>query len=110
MGCVLRSSMTQKAASRAAPASTLTSTIGEVQPSEEAAISPYVRPVSARLIVAAPAASSGGGGPGARDSGTCRAAMTTTAAASGRLMKKTSRQDTALISQPPRNGPIAVAT
>ncbi len=33
-----------------------------------------------------------------------------TAAAIGRLMKKTSRQDTALISQPPRNGPIAVAT
>ena len=36
--------------------------------------------------------------------------MATTAAATGRLMKKTSRQDTALISQPPRNGPIAVAT
>ena len=36
--------------------------------------------------------------------------MATTAAAAGRLMKKTSRQDTALISQPPRNGPMAVAT
>ena len=36
--------------------------------------------------------------------------MITTAAATGRLMKKTSRQDTAPISQPPRNGPMAVAT
>ena len=36
-------------------------------------------------------------GPGARDSGTWRAVITTTAAASGRLMKKTSRQDTAAI-------------
>ena len=58
----------------------------------------------------APARSSGWRGPGARDSGTCRTEMATTAAAIGRLMKKTSRQDTAPISQPPRNGPIAVAT
>ena len=36
--------------------------------------------------------------------------MAMTAAATGRLMKKTSRQETALISHPPRNGPIAVAT
>src|SRR6202042_2521680 len=36
--------------------------------------------------------------------------MATTAAAAGRLMKKTRRQDTALISHPPRNGPTAVAT
>ena len=36
--------------------------------------------------------------------------MTSTATATGRLMKKISRQDTAPISQPPRNGPIAVAT
>ena len=43
-------------------------------------------------------------------SGTCRAEMAITTAASGRLMKKISRQDTASISHPPRNGPIAVAT
>ena len=43
-------------------------------------------------------------------SGTCLAAMAITTAASGRLMKNTSRQDTASISHPPRNGPIAVAT
>ena len=40
MGCALRASMTQKAASRAAPASRLASTRGDVQPSAEAAIRP----------------------------------------------------------------------
>ena len=54
--------------------------------------------------------SSFGTGPGALVSGTCRAAMNTTNTASGRLMKNTRRHDTALISHPPRNGPIAVAT
>ena len=54
--------------------------------------------------------SSRGTGPGDFVSGTCLAAMATTTAASGRLMKNTSRQDTASISHPPRNGPMAVAT
>jgi hypothetical protein len=35
--------------------------------------------------------------------------MATTATARGRLMKNTSRQETAEINQPPRNGPMAVA-
>ncbi len=48
--------------------------------------------------------------PGDLVSGTCRAETAITTAASGRLMKNTSRQETALISQPPTNGPIAVAT
>ena len=67
-------------------------------------------PASAPLMQTAPLMSSRGTGPGDFVSGTCRAAMATTATASGRLMKNTSRQDTALISQPPTNGPIAVAT
>jgi hypothetical protein len=36
--------------------------------------------------------------------------MITTATATGTLMKKINRQETALISQPPRNGPMADAT
>jgi hypothetical protein len=68
-----------------------------------------VIPASAPLMLAAPRMSSRGTGPGALVSGTCRAEMASTAAASGRLMKNTSRQDTAPISHPPRNGPIAVA-
>src|ERR1700744_5836641 len=64
MGCALRVSMTQNATSGATPASRLASTVGDVQPSAEAAISPYVRPASARLIAAAPAGSSGWRGSG----------------------------------------------
>ena len=67
-------------------------------------------PASAPLMQAAPLRSSLGTGPGALVSGTCLAEMATTTTASGRLMKNTSRQDTAAISHPPRNGPIAVAT
>ena len=67
-------------------------------------------PASAPLMHSAPRTSSRGTGPGALVSGTCRTAMAITTAASGRLMKNTRRQDTALISHPPRNGPIAVAT
>ena len=66
-------------------------------------------PTSAPVIATAPGTSSGPGSSGARDSGTCRTAMATTAAATGRLMKNTRRHDTALISQPPTKGPIAVA-
>ena len=61
-------------------------------------------------MASAPRMSSRGTGPGDLVSGTCLAAMAMTTAASGRLMKNTSRQDTASISHPPRNGPIAVAT
>ena len=67
-------------------------------------------PASAPLMHAAPLTSSFGTGPGDLVSGTCRAEMAMTTTASGRLMKNTSRQDTALISHPPRNGPMAVAT
>ena len=67
-------------------------------------------PASAPLMHAAPLRSSLGTGPGDLVSGTCRAETAITTAASGRLMKNTSRQETALISQPPTNGPIAVAT
>ena len=66
-------------------------------------------PTSAPVIVTAPGTSSGPVSSGALDSGTCRSEMATTAAASGRLMKKIKRHDTALISQPPINGPTAVA-
>ena len=44
-----------------------------------------------------------------RDSGTCTDAIHTAAAAIGRLMTNTSRHDTESMSQPPRNGPRAVA-
>ena len=47
---------------------------------------------------------------GSKDSGTCRAVSTTTTATIGRLMKNTARHETDSISQPPRNGPMAVAT
>jgi len=47
---------------------------------------------------------------GSRDSGTCRQATASTSAATGTLITKISRHDTAWISQPPRNGPIAVPT
>ena len=67
-------------------------------------------PASAPLMQTAPLTSSRGTGPGDFVSGTCRVAMASTATASGRLMKNTSRHDTAPISHPPRNGPIAVAT
>ncbi len=59
-------------------------------------------PASAPLMQTAPLISSFGTGPGDFVSGTCRAAMTTTVTtASGRLMKNTSRHDTALISHTP---------
>ena len=45
-----------------------------------------------------------------RVSGTCRTAIQIAAAASGTLIRNTSRQLTASISQPPRNGPIELAT
>ena len=67
-------------------------------------------PASAPLMQTAPLTSSRGTGPGDFVSGTCRTEMASTSTASGRLMKNTSRQDTAPISHPPRNGPIAVAT
>src|ERR1700677_4544586 len=84
-------------------------TSGDAHPEEEAPISPYVIPASAPLMQTAPLRSSFGTGPGDFDSGTCLAAIASTATASGRLMKNTSRHDTALISQPPRKGPAAVA-
>ena len=44
------------------------------------------------------------------DSGTQREEMSSTATATGRFMRKMSRHETALISQPPSSGPKAMAT
>src|SRR6516164_4541316 len=110
MGLGSLSSTRTNKPSRASPTASGTSTATEPQPYEDAAISPYVIPASAPLMQAAPRTSSRGTGPGALVSGTCQVLMATTATAIGRLMKNTSRQDTALISHPPRNGPMAVAT
>ncbi len=46
---------------------------------------------------------------GSTDSGTCRSETQITSAASGRLIRNTSRQLHASISQPPMNGPAAPA-
>ena len=110
MGLGSLSSTRTNKPSRASPTASGTSTATEPQPYEDAAISPYVIPASAPLMQAAPFQSSLGTGPGALVSGTCRAEMATTSTATGKLMKNTSRQDTASISHPPRNGPNAVAT
>ena len=67
-------------------------------------------PASPTLMKARPGRPACGRGPGDLHSGTCRTVMASTRTASGRLMKNTSRHDTAPISQPPRNGPMAVAT
>ena len=45
-----------------------------------------------------------------RVSGTCRRATSTTTTASGALMRNTQRHEATWISQPPMNGPTAVAT
>src|SRR6202167_6288784 len=111
MGSLTLSSATINAANAATPMPRPIRTVGDVQPPlPDAAIRPYVRLARARLIVIAPALSILARGPGAMDSGTCRTVISTTAAATGKLMKNTSRHETALISQPPTNGPIAVAT
>ena len=66
-------------------------------------------PASDSVISAAPGMSSGA----CRDervSGTCRIEIQIVAAASGMLMRNTSRQLTASINHPPKNGPIELAT
>ena len=65
-----------------------------------------------RPSVAAPAPAKSGRLPawGSWLSGTWRIVTHSATAASGTLMRKTRRQETASTSQPPRNGPIEVAT
>ena len=62
------------------------------------------------MTSAPPTTSTGPVASGSYDSGTCRQATAVTATATGRLMPKIHRQDTSWTSQPPRNGPRAVAT
>ena len=67
-------------------------------------------PPSASAPSTAPSASTRPVARGSRDSGTWRHATHTTYAARGTLIRKTQRQDPISTSQPPRNGPAAVAT
>ena len=75
-----------------------------------ASMSPPANPTSASVTSVAPSTSTGPAAAGSLVSGTWRRAMTTTTTASGRLMRKMSRHDTALMRNPPAKGPMAVAT
>ena len=73
-------------------------------------MSAYVAPASARVASAAPTTSKCVGRVAGRASrARLRCATTTVTAASGRLIRKIQRQAAYSISQPPTNGPIAVA-
>ena len=104
IGCALRCSTTTKATSVTAP--TTAATIAAPLPWSIAA---YEMLASATVINAAPGMSSGAWSDD-RVSGTCRIEIQIVAAASGTLIRNTSRQLTASIIQPPRNGPIELAT
>ena len=67
-------------------------------------------PTSAATVSALPTKSMWPVALGSFDSGTWRCAMKITAAAIGRLIRKINRHDTAVIRNPPTNGPSAVAT
>src|SRR6266536_4605413 len=106
--CVWRSTTTNTASSTRPP--TTTDVGPAFQPSDPALVMPYVNAPSPVATSSVPGRSRRVWRCSDRLSGTYFSPSTMTAIANGTLMPNAHRHDTSCTSQPPRNGPIAVAT